>query len=80
MIPSTLKVILPEQEYALAVAISAGAQYGRLVLVMDRGFCKDVAGNTFKRTSNSSFIVHFGMLPTSSDCAFILREFIENHV
>ncbi|XP_042417952.1 uncharacterized protein LOC122006490 [Zingiber officinale] len=59
VIPSTLKVILPEQEYALVVAISADVQYGRLVLVMDRGFCKDVSGNTFKRTSNSSFIVHF---------------------
>lgn len=75
MIPSALKVILPEQEYALVVGVSADVQYGRLVLVMDRGFCKDVAGNTFKRTPNSSFIVHFGMLPTSSDCAFILRAF-----
>ncbi|KAG6490499.1 hypothetical protein ZIOFF_051797 [Zingiber officinale] len=57
--PSYCSVILPEQEYALVVAISADVQYGRLVLVMDRGFCKDVSGNTFKRTSNSSFIVHF---------------------
>ncbi|XP_064949360.1 uncharacterized protein LOC103997595 isoform X3 [Musa acuminata AAA Group] len=41
------------------VGISADVQFGRLVLVMDKGFCTDNAGNTFKRTSNSSFILHF---------------------
>lgn len=35
-------------------------QYGRLVLVMDKDFCTDAAGNRFTRTTNSSFYLHFG--------------------
>ncbi|CAL9082669.1 unnamed protein product [Musa acuminata var. zebrina] len=59
VLPSTLKVLLPDREFSLMVGISADVQFGRLVLVMDKGFCTDKAGNTFKRTSNSSFILHF---------------------
>ncbi|KAG6523796.1 hypothetical protein ZIOFF_013683 [Zingiber officinale] len=59
IVPSTLKVLLPNREFSIMVDISAEVQFGRLLLVMDKGFCKDDAGNIFKRTSNSSFIVHF---------------------
>ncbi|RWW01797.1 hypothetical protein BHE74_00021992, partial [Ensete ventricosum] len=59
VLPSTLKVLLPDREFSLMVDISADVQFGRLVLVMDKGFCTDNAGNSFKRTSNSIFILHF---------------------
>ncbi|XP_008791189.1 uncharacterized protein LOC103708166 [Phoenix dactylifera] len=59
VIPSTLKVLQPDLEFSLIVNISADIQYGRLVLVMDKSFCRDTAGNGFTRTSNSSFVIHF---------------------
>ncbi|CAL9127599.1 unnamed protein product, partial [Musa acuminata var. zebrina] len=59
VLPSTLKVLLPDRVFTLMVGISADVQFGRLVLVMDKGFCMDSAGNSFERTSNSSFILHF---------------------
>ncbi|CAL9126678.1 unnamed protein product [Musa textilis] len=59
VLPSTLKVLLPDRVFTLMVSISADVQFGRLVLVMDKGFCMDSAGNSFKRTSNLSFILHF---------------------
>ncbi|KAK9108120.1 hypothetical protein Syun_024131 [Stephania yunnanensis] len=34
-------------------------QYGRVVLVMDKHFCKDRAGNRFSRSNDSIFFVHF---------------------
>ncbi|THU60302.1 hypothetical protein C4D60_Mb07t11200 [Musa balbisiana] len=61
VLPSTLKVLLPDRVFTLMVGISADVQFGRLVLVMDKGFCMDSAGNSFKRTSNSSFILHFAI-------------------
>ncbi|RRT53512.1 hypothetical protein B296_00049815 [Ensete ventricosum] len=59
VLPSTLKVLVPDRVFTLMLGISADVQFGRLVLVMDKGFCMDSAGNSFKRTSNSSFILHF---------------------
>ncbi|KAL6841555.1 hypothetical protein ACP4OV_028698 [Aristida adscensionis] len=57
--PSTLQVLRPGLRYAVAVAVSPEAQYGRLILVMDRGFCTDAAGHRFARTANSSFTLRF---------------------
>ncbi|KAJ0985768.1 hypothetical protein J5N97_004124 [Dioscorea zingiberensis] len=59
VLPSTLKVLQPNIEYSLVVRISNNQSYGRLLLVMDRSFCTDIAGNRFIRTSNSTFILHF---------------------
>ncbi|KAK6249525.1 hypothetical protein SCA6_003530 [Theobroma cacao] len=59
VVPSSLIILEPNLKYSLLVAISSAAQYGRLVLVMDRSFCTDSAGNTFTRSANSSFQVHF---------------------
>lgn len=58
--PSTLKVLSPGLRYSVAVTISPDAQYGRLVLVMGRGFCTDAAGHPFTRTPNSTFTLRFG--------------------
>ena len=60
VVPSSLIILEPNLKYSLFVGISSGIQYGRLVLVMDRNFCTDAAGNTFIRSANSSFYVHFG--------------------
>jgi hypothetical protein len=58
--PSTLKVLSPGLRYSVAVTISPDAQYGRLILVMGRGFCTDAAGHPFTRTPNSTFTLRFG--------------------
>ncbi|XVF09579.1 hypothetical protein REPUB_Repub07fG0106300 [Reevesia pubescens] len=60
VVPSSLVVLKPNLKYSLFVGISSAIQYGRLVLAMDRNFCTDAAGNTFTRSANSSFYVHFG--------------------
>lgn len=57
--PSTLQVLSPGLRYSVAVAISPDAEYGRLVLVMGRGFCTDAAGHPFTRTPNSTFTLRF---------------------
>lgn len=59
VIPNTLKTIQPSLKYSIVVGLSPNVQYGRAILVMDKGFCTDSAGNRFIRTPNSSFIVHF---------------------
>lgn len=59
VLPSTLKVLQPDMEFSLVVSISTDVLYGRLVLVMDKGFCTDTTGNRFTRTSNSSILLHF---------------------
>ncbi|XP_022737519.1 uncharacterized protein LOC111290468 [Durio zibethinus] len=59
VVPSSLIILEPNLKYSLFVGISSASQYGRLVLVMDRNFCTDAAGNTFTRSANSSFYVHF---------------------
>nr|XP_015882542.1 uncharacterized protein LOC107418369 isoform X2 [Ziziphus jujuba var. spinosa]XP_048322986.1 uncharacterized protein LOC107418369 isoform X2 [Ziziphus jujuba var. spinosa]XP_048322987.1 uncharacterized protein LOC107418369 isoform X2 [Ziziphus jujuba var. spinosa]XP_048322988.1 uncharacterized protein LOC107418369 isoform X2 [Ziziphus jujuba var. spinosa] len=59
VIPSSLNVLQQNLKYSLLVSLSANVQFGRVILVMDKNFCTDNAGNRFTRTSNSSFIVHF---------------------
>lgn len=60
VLPNTLSVIEPNMTYSLVVSVSERVRYGRLILVMDKGFCTDSAGNQFTRTDNSSFVIHFG--------------------
>ncbi|KAF0927885.1 hypothetical protein E2562_036804 [Oryza meyeriana var. granulata] len=57
--PSTLQVLRPGLHYSVAVTISPELLYGRLILVMARGFCTDAAGHRFTRTANSTFTLHF---------------------
>ncbi|URD81960.1 transposon protein [Musa troglodytarum] len=59
VLPSTLRVLLPGLKFSFMVGISADVQFGRLVLAMDKVFCTDNAGNMFKQSSDSSFILHF---------------------
>ncbi|KAJ4808042.1 Glutathione transport system permease protein gsiD [Rhynchospora pubera] len=60
VIPSTLQILQPALEYSLMVAVSADEEYGRLVLVMDKKIiCKDAAGNSFTRSLNSSYNLHY---------------------
>ena len=58
--PSTLRELRPGLLYSVAVAISPAAQYGRIILLMGRGFCTDAAGHPFTRTANSTFTLRFG--------------------
>ncbi|XP_077244190.1 uncharacterized protein LOC143884473 isoform X2 [Tasmannia lanceolata] len=57
--PSTFRVLQPDLKFSLLVELAASAQFGRVVLVMDKDFCTDTAGNRFRRTTNSSFFLHF---------------------
>ncbi|XP_051216835.1 uncharacterized protein [Lolium perenne] len=57
--PSTLEEVVPGLQYSVVVFASPEVEYGRLILVMRRGFCTDVAGHHFRRTSNSSFTLRF---------------------
>ncbi|GAB2289496.1 hypothetical protein Dimus_023806 [Dionaea muscipula] len=59
VIPHTLKILEPNLRYSLLIGLSSKDQYGRAILVMDKDFCTDRAGNKFTRTENSSCIVHF---------------------
>lgn len=59
VIPETLRVIQPDLKYNIIVSLSTSIQYGRVILVMDRSFCTDSAGNRFQRTGNSSAIIHY---------------------
>ncbi|KAJ8771773.1 hypothetical protein K2173_026950 [Erythroxylum novogranatense] len=59
VIPYSLTILQPNLKYSLLVSLSPKVMYGRVVLVMDKGFCTDTAGNRFKRAANSSFHVHF---------------------
>ncbi|KAL6007060.1 hypothetical protein ACLOJK_032556 [Asimina triloba] len=59
VIPSSLKILQPNQKFSLLVELSPSVLYGRVVLIMDRDFCTDVAGNRFTRTTNSTFLLHF---------------------
>jgi hypothetical protein len=65
--PSTLRELRPGLLYSVAVAISPDAQYGRIILLMGRGFCTDAAGHPFTRTANSTFTLHFGT-PMRTHC------------
>lgn len=59
VIPSSLITVQQSLKYSLLVSLSSNAQYGRVILVMDKRFCTDTAGNKFSRADNSSFYVHF---------------------
>ncbi|XP_048229333.1 uncharacterized protein LOC8288982 isoform X2 [Ricinus communis] len=59
VISSSLTTVEPDLRYSLLVDLSPTVQYGRVILVMDRNFCTDTAGNSFTRAANSSFYVHF---------------------
>ncbi|PON72223.1 Guanine nucleotide-binding protein, beta subunit [Parasponia andersonii] len=59
VIPTSLNVLQPNLTYSLVVGLSSQVEYGRVILVMDKNFCTDNAGNRFTRTANSSFFVHF---------------------
>ncbi|KAK1554528.1 hypothetical protein Q3G72_013551 [Acer saccharum] len=60
VIPSSLITLQPGLRYSLLMGLSSTFQYGRAILVMDKSFCTDTAGNKFIRMENSSFVVHFG--------------------
>ncbi|KAH6770632.1 transmembrane protein [Perilla frutescens var. hirtella] len=59
VLPNTLNVIQPNMKYSLVVSVSERVRYGRLILIMDKDFCSDSAGNQFKRTDNSSIFIRF---------------------
>ncbi|KAI3726969.1 hypothetical protein L1987_66776 [Smallanthus sonchifolius] len=59
VIPDTLKTIKQNLEYSISVNLSTDVEYGRVVLVTDKYFCRDAAGNQFTRTNGSRFLVHF---------------------
>ncbi|KAL8230607.1 hypothetical protein R6Q57_000385 [Mikania cordata] len=59
VIPNTLKTIKLNLEYSISVNLSTDVEYGRVVLVTDKYFCRDAAGNQFTRTTGSRFLVHF---------------------
>ncbi|GER38508.1 flagellar L-ring protein [Striga asiatica] len=59
ILPSTLDTIQPNLKYSITVKVSEGVRNGRLILVMDKNFCTDSAGNQFIRTENSSLFIHF---------------------
>ncbi|XP_058195645.1 uncharacterized protein LOC131311985 isoform X1 [Rhododendron vialii] len=58
VVPTTLKILQPNLEFSLTVNLSSSVQRGRVILVMDKDFCTDSAGNKFRRSSNSSFLLH----------------------
>lgn len=60
VITTSLNVLQPNLRYSLVVSLSSQVEFGRVVLVMDKNFCTDIAGNRFIRTTNSFFFVHFG--------------------
>jgi hypothetical protein len=48
------------------LVVSEDEEYGRLVLVLDKKTtCKDAAGNSFTRSLNSSYKLHYGMFNLS---------------
>ncbi|KAL4584923.1 hypothetical protein LXL04_009534 [Taraxacum kok-saghyz] len=59
VIPNSLRTIKPNLKFSILVNLSPTVEYGRVVLVTDKGFCTDSAGNQFTRTANSSFFLHF---------------------
>ncbi|KOM40435.1 hypothetical protein LR48_Vigan04g063300 [Vigna angularis] len=59
VIPSSFRVLQPNLTYSLLVSLSSTVQYGRAIVVMDRNFCTDLAGNSFMRMPNSSVYIHF---------------------
>ncbi|WVZ21431.1 hypothetical protein V8G54_008753 [Vigna mungo] len=58
VIPSSFRVLQPNLTYSVLVSLSSTVQYGRAIVVMDRNFCTDLAGNSFMRMPNSSVYIH----------------------
>nr|XP_016495097.1 PREDICTED: uncharacterized protein LOC107814239 [Nicotiana tabacum] len=67
IVPNTLKVVEPDLKFSVVVSLSTRDQYGRVVVVMDKNFCSDSAGNKFKRTENSRIFIHFDRRTVSVD-------------
>lgn len=67
VVPNTLNVIEPDLKFSAVVSLSTRDQYGRVILVMDKNFCSDPAGNKFRRTENSSLFIHFDRRTVSVD-------------
>ncbi|KAK9995724.1 hypothetical protein SO802_020410 [Lithocarpus litseifolius] len=59
VIPNSLKILQPNLQYSVLVDLSSTDQYGRVILVMDKNFCTDSAGNKFERNKNSNFTLRF---------------------
>ncbi|XP_075663386.1 uncharacterized protein LOC142632960 [Castanea sativa] len=59
VIPTSLKILQPNLQYSVLVNLSSTAQSGRVILVMDKNFCTDSAGNKFERNKNSNFTLRF---------------------
>nr|XP_023874654.1 uncharacterized protein LOC111987179 [Quercus suber] len=59
VMPTSLKTPQPNLQYSILVDLSSTAQYGRVILVMDKNFCTDSAGNKFERNKNSNFTLRF---------------------
>lgn len=59
VVPSTLRVLKPNLKYSITVRLSTSVEYGRVILVTDKNFCTDSAGNKFSRTENSWFVLRF---------------------
>ncbi|XP_027368449.1 uncharacterized protein LOC113874415 isoform X2 [Abrus precatorius] len=59
VVPSSFSILQPNLVYSLLVSLSSTVQYGRAILVMDRNFCTDIAGNSFTRMPNSTVYIHF---------------------
>nr|KYP51571.1 hypothetical protein KK1_026599 [Cajanus cajan] len=58
VIPSSFRILETNLTYSLLVSLSPTVQYGRAILVMDKNFCTDLAGNSFMRMPNSSVYIH----------------------
>jgi hypothetical protein len=68
-----LNILEPNLKYSVLVDLSSTTQYGRAIVVMDKNFCTDSAGNKFTRTANSSFYMchnYFIISIVASDMSF----------
>ncbi|KAK9066471.1 hypothetical protein SSX86_013793 [Deinandra increscens subsp. villosa] len=74
VIPKTLKTIKPNLVYSISVNLSTDVEYGRVVLVPDKGICRDAAGNQFTRSSGSRIWVHFDRRNVDVDLRTHIRE------
>ncbi|XP_062025753.1 uncharacterized protein LOC133742079 isoform X1 [Rosa rugosa] len=74
VIPSSLNILEPNLKYSLDVGLSSSVHYGRVILVMDKNFCSDVAGNRFVRTKNSRFYVRIDRRPVFSNLRIHIPE------
>ncbi|XVF57778.1 hypothetical protein PTKIN_Ptkin07bG0009500 [Pterospermum kingtungense] len=64
---SSLKIIKPDIKYSLLLDLSLKSMYGRVVVRMADGFCKDRAGNNFSRSNASTAVIHFDRRPVLVD-------------